>query len=113
MIDPFAAASVRRFEALARKDCDEEACDMQLFALVDEVRREAKNQGERLAPVEHMLERLAHQSEVPTPGAPDEERQGASLRYAGRLRRAADMLRGREKDLTPRGVSGERSKPAH
>lgn len=107
MIDPFVAASVRRFEAVARRDCSYEEAEEELFALVDETCRDAHDKGQRLGPVVKLLESLAHEAEIPPPGSPDEEDHAAPLRYAGLLRRAADLLSGPEKDLTPGALSDQ------
>lgn len=101
MIDPFVATHVKRFVELARKDCEIEEAEEDLFRLVNEAIREAHDQGIRLGPLVKALEKLAHDAEVPPPGATEEEDDAAPLRYAGRLRRAADMLRGPERDITP------------
>ena len=114
MVEPFVAASVKRFVALACRDCEEDEAEALLFGLVDDVRREARDKGERLNPLVRALETLAREAEIrPRPGGPREEDDAAPLRFAGILRRAADLLRGPEKDLTPRSLSGEKARPRH
>lgn len=105
MIDPFVATTVQRFEAVARRDCEFEEAEQELFALVDDTRRQACERQARLGPVVRLLERMAQEAEIPPAGAREEEDQAAPLRYAGRMRRAADLLRGPEKDLTPGAIS--------
>jgi hypothetical protein len=104
MQDAFVTASVKRFEILARQDLDVAAVEPRLFDLVETVRREAQSSRELILAVARGLETLAHEAEVPLPGDFDVVGQGASLRCAGVLRRAADLLRGPEKDLTPPGA---------
>jgi hypothetical protein len=110
-MDPYVAETVKRFEQLAREDCDLVVMEDRLFALVDEVRQKVGGSRELLDEIASRLEALAHRMEAPPFNAPDMEDQGAPLRCAGCLRRAADQLRGPEKDLTPPGVSGEEAKP--
>jgi hypothetical protein len=110
-VDDFVTASVRRFEALARQDLDPAETEDLLFRLVDEVRREADDRRRRLGRLARRLENLAHALEVPTRGAPDAADCGAPLRQAGVLRRAADLLCGPEKDLTPPDIRGGDATP--
>jgi hypothetical protein len=104
----FVSSCVQRFETLARLDCDVEETERRLFGLIDTVRREADAKGLRCGRVVRRLEALAHEAEVPMLNVRDGEDQGAPLRYAGVLRRAADLLRGPEKDLTPPQVTDEK-----
>jgi hypothetical protein len=99
--DPFVAASVKRFVALAQKDNDIDGAEAEIFALVDEVRRQAQERGLKLGPIVRALEAEAHGCEVPPPKVLEEADDAAALRVAGLLHRAADMLNGPEKDLTP------------
>ena len=108
-MDPFVIESVRRIEALAREDCDLVLMEDQLFTIVEEVRRGAGGGKEPLAEIARRLESKAHRLEA-LPLGPQED-QGAPLRCAGCLRRAADLLRGPERDLTPPGVSGGTATP--
>ena len=102
MQDAFVTACVKRFETLARQDRDVGAVEPQIFELVDRVRRETQAGPEEIRAIVRSLEILAHQAEVPPPGAPDVPDTAAPLRCAGVLRRAADLLSGPEKDITPR-----------
>jgi hypothetical protein len=106
-MDPVVTESLKRFEELAREDCDVIAMEGRLFTLVDDVRRAAGGRKELLEEIAARLESVAHRMEGLPFGEPDMLDQGAPLRCAGALRRAADLLRGPEKDLTPKGVSGE------
>lgn len=108
----FVTACVQRFDALARMDCDVEETERRLFELIDAVRRESEAKHLRCGRVVRRLEALAHQAEVPSLSTRGPEDQGAPLRYAGVLRRAADLLRGPEADLTPPSVIGERARQA-
>jgi hypothetical protein len=109
MQDAFVTASVKRFDALARQDRDLPACEPQVFELVDRVRREPQAGPEEIRAIARSLEDLAHKWEAPD--APEPAEQGAPLRRAGVLRRAADLLSGPERDITPRGVSDAGAKP--
>jgi hypothetical protein len=106
-MDPFVAKCVSRFEALAREDCDVVVMEQRLYRLVDETRREAAERKELLEEIVRRLETIAHRLEGLPQRDPEVLDQGAPLRSAGALRRGADLLRGPEKDLTPKGVSGE------
>ena len=109
MQDAFVTAGVKRFEALARQDRDLPAVEPQIFELVDRVRRETQAGPEQIRAIVRGLEDLAHELEASD--VPDAAEQGAPLRRAGVLRRAADLLSGPEKDITPQGVSGAGAKP--
>lgn len=111
MEEAYVTACVKRFEALARQDRDLASVEPQIFELVDKVRREPQAGREEILAIARRLEDLAHQAEIPPPGAPDSLDQGAPLRCAGVLRRAADLLRGPEKDITPPGVSDAGATP--
>lgn len=106
MQDAFVTACVKRFEALARQDRDLGAVEPQIFELADRVRREAQAGPEEIEAIVRSLEILAHAAEVPPPGAPDVSDSGEPLRCAGVLRRAADLLSGPEKDITPQKRDG-------
>jgi hypothetical protein len=110
-MDLYVTESVKRLETLAREDCDLVLMEDKLFRIVDEVRQGAGGRQDLLDEIADRLEGLAHRVETPPPMASDDEDQGAPLRHAGCLRRAADLLRGPEKDLTPRGVSDEGATP--
>ena len=99
MQDAFVTACVQRFEALARQDRDLVAIEPKIFDLVDRVRREAQAGPDEIRAIARRLEDLAHVSEAADAPAPAE--QGPPLRRAGVLRRAADLLSGPEKDITP------------
>lgn len=107
----FVTVCVKRFDALARLDCDVEETEHRLFDLIDQVRRQAKETGQGCDYLVRQLEILAHDAEVPRPDAREVEDQSSLLRYAGVMRRAADLLGGPEKDLTPRQVSDEAARP--
>jgi hypothetical protein len=109
MQDAFVTACVKRFEALARQDRDLGAVEPQIFELADRVRREPQAGPDEVKAIVRGLEELARQSEAPDAPAPAE--QGAPLRRAGVLRRAADLLTGPEKDITPRGISDAGARP--
>jgi hypothetical protein len=115
MIDltDFVTKCAKRFDALARMDCEIEETEKRLFKLIDEVRDEAHQNGLGCGDVARQLDILAHEAEVPPPDGRDMGDQAALFRYAGVMRRAADLLRGPEKDLTPRDVSGGEARPAH
>lgn len=106
MQDAFVTACVKRFEALARQDRDLGAVEPQIFELAERVRREPQAGPDEIRAIVQGLEDLAHCEEIPEPGGPDAADQGAPLRCAGVLRRAADLLSGPEKDLTPRKRDG-------
>ena len=97
----FVTACVKRFEALARLDRDIAAVEPKIFELTDRVRREAQAGPDEIRAIVRSLEILAHEAEQPPPGAPDALDNAAPLRCAGVLRRAADLLSGPEKDITP------------
>ena len=106
MQDAFVTACVKRFEALARQDRDVGAVEPQIFELADRVRREAQAGPEEIGAIVRSLEILANAAEIPPPDAPDATDSGAPLRCAGILRRAADLLSGPEKDITPQKRDG-------
>jgi hypothetical protein len=101
MQDVFVTACIKRFDTLARKDRDLDSVETQIFELVERVRGEAQAGPEEIKAIIQGLEILAHEAELPPPGAPDMGDQGAPLRCAGVLRRAAGLLSGPEKDITP------------
>jgi hypothetical protein len=103
MQDAFVTACVKRFETLARHDRDLGAIEPQIFELVNRVRREPQAAPDEIKAIARDLEALARQAEAPD--APDPAEQGAPLRRAGVLRRAADLLSGPEKDITPKGAT--------
>lgn len=100
MVD-FVPAWVRRFDTLASLDCDVTEIERLLFDLADDVRRDAGEKHQPVADVVLRLEALAHQAEVAARNALEARDQCERLRYAGVLRRGADLLGGPEKDLTP------------
>lgn len=100
-MDAFVAAWVRRFETLAGLDCDVTEIERLLFDLADDVRRDAGEKHRNDSEVALHLESLAHSAEVAARDALEARDQCERLRYAGVLRRGADLLRGPEKDLTP------------
>jgi hypothetical protein len=109
MQDAFVTACVRRFDALARQDRDLDAVEPQIAELAERVRRETQAGPEEIRAIVRSLEDLAHKQEGPDARAPAE--QGAPLRRAGVLRRAADLLSGPERDITPHGISDAGAKP--
>jgi hypothetical protein len=100
MVD-FATEWVCRFDTLARLNCDVVETEKRLFALVDDVRRDAEEKRQNFNEVVLRLEALAHDAEVPATDVLEARDQCERLRYAGVLRRGAGLLSGPEKDLTP------------
>jgi hypothetical protein len=109
MQDAFVTACVERFEALAGRDHDLTGIERRIFELVDHLRREPQDGPEEIDAIVRRLEDLARKSEAPD--TPEPAEQGAPLRRAGVLRRAADLLSGPEKDITPHGVNDVEAKP--
>jgi hypothetical protein len=97
----FVTEWVCRFDTLARLDCDVVETEKKLFALVDNVRRDAGEKHWNFDEVVLRLETLAHDAEVPATDVLEARDQCERLRYAGVLRRSASLLSGPEKDLTP------------